>query len=130
MASTITKKAILNIKKTVDAYNKEMALINAKQNIRSIQDVEKPSLLGTLLGVAAAYVDARDKDEQKLMMREKAGVITNKEYTPAVSSPTPSAPLYKATTYDWNSCFDLRNTTTHFHFNYRDPFAGVQQSYW
>lgn len=54
--------------------NKEAALLNADRGIKSIQDVKKPSLLGTLVGLAGAYYQGKTTEDSIRAMRSKAGV--------------------------------------------------------
>lgn len=55
--------------------NKENALLNAKQQISSIQDVKKPSLLSTLVNIGAAYYQGKSTMEAIDIIKRQAGVI-------------------------------------------------------
>lgn len=65
--------------------NKEATLLNTKGAISAIQDVEKPSLLSTLINIGTAYVGGLQAAEQVKAIQEKAGVNTQKpqQGTPA-----------------------------------------------
>lgn len=54
--------------------NKEAAVLNTRAQIRSIRDVQKPSLLGTLAQLGTAYLGARQEDEKIKLLRKQAGV--------------------------------------------------------
>lgn len=54
--------------------NKEAALMNTRAQIRSIRDVQKPSLLGTIAQLGTAYLGARQEQERVNLMRKQAGV--------------------------------------------------------
>lgn len=54
--------------------NKETTLLNAKQQINSIQDVKKPSLLSTLVNIGAAYYQAKGTMEAIDIVKRQAGV--------------------------------------------------------
>ena len=110
--------------------NKEMALLNAKQQIASIQEVEKPSLFGTVLGLAATYYKAREHQEQLDMMRDKAMVKDNGANTSTNITITSPIPSYSYSTADWNQQFAITDRSSHFTFDYKNPLAGVQQHYW
>ena len=98
--------------------NKEKVLLNAQQQIRSIQDVEKPSLLGTFLGVASAYIGAKEHQEQMDMMRERAYVTT-----PAQNG------LYKSSALDLDQQYSIRNRLLRNHYeSTTNPYDGVQQN--
>ena len=58
--------------------NKEAAVLNTRAQIRSIRDVQKPSLLGTLTQLGTAYLGARQEDEKVKLMRKQAGVGEDK----------------------------------------------------
>lgn len=62
--------------------NKEATLLNTKGAISAIQDVEKPSLLSTLINIGTAYVGGLQAAEQIKAIQEKAGVRTQQD-TPA-----------------------------------------------
>lgn len=122
--------------------NKEMALINAKQQIKSIQDVEKPSLFGTVLGIATAYYNAREHEEQMQAIRDKAYLGTDSKNTPITTptpAPVPTPQIHSYATVDWDTEFAISDNYTHFSFNgfknpyagynYRDNFGGVQKNY-
>lgn len=54
--------------------NKEATLLNTKNAISAIQDVEKPSIFSTLLNIGTAYVGGLQAAEQIKAIQEKAGV--------------------------------------------------------
>lgn len=60
--------------------NKEATVLDTKNAISSIQDVQKPSLLGTLFNLGTAYIGGLEAAEQIKLLQEKAGV--------GVSNPT------------------------------------------
>lgn len=62
--------------------NKEATLLNTKGAISAIQDVEKPSLLSTLINIGTAYVGGLQAAEQIKAIQEKAGVSSQQD-TPA-----------------------------------------------
>ncbi len=100
--------------------NKEAALLNAKQNISSIQDVEKPNLFGTLLNIGAAYYQGRIADEKIQTMRNHAGVSGGTSGGGAKTS-------YSFDTSSWGQMFNLSNTSR-FNFSYTNPFSSNMQS--
>ncbi len=65
--------------------NKEATLLNTKGAISTIQDVEKPHLLSTLLNIGTAYVGGLQAAEQVKAIQEKAGV-NMKQATPQGTS--------------------------------------------
>lgn len=91
--------------------NKEASLLNAVSGIKSIQDVQKPSLLGTLVGLAGAYYQGKTTDDSIRAIRNKAGVGS------AYSTVQP----YKVHTIDWNAMFG-KPDTMQFDFTYKNPF--------
>lgn len=58
--------------------NKEAAVLNTRAQIRSIRDVQKPSLLGTLTQLGTAYLGARQEDEKIKLLRKQVGVGEDK----------------------------------------------------
>lgn len=92
--------------------NKESALLNAKRQIGSIQEVEAPSMLTTLVGLAGSYYTAKNTDEQIEAMRVKNGVTS---YTQSD----------KAYSFDYDTLFGntfLSSPSQHFNFDYYNPF--------
>lgn len=85
-----TARALISIK---DNYrkksneidlNKESVLMNTEGQMKSIQNVEKPSLLGTVFGLATGYLQGRMTEETLKAMRNHAGV--GKDYTKSTSN--------------------------------------------
>ena len=66
--------------------NKEATVLDTKNAISSIQDVQKPSLLGTLFNLGAAYVGGLEAAEQIKLIQQKAGVGVS---TPSQSTSNP-----------------------------------------
>lgn len=58
--------------------NKEATLMNTRAQIRSIREVQKPSLLGTLAQLGTAYLGARQEQEKINLLRKQAGVGEDK----------------------------------------------------
>ena len=54
--------------------NKETTLMNTRAQIRSIREVQKPSLLGTIAQLGTAYLGARQEQEKINLLRKQAGV--------------------------------------------------------
>lgn len=54
--------------------NKEAALLNTRAQIRSIREVQKPSLLSTLMSIGTAYLGGRQQQAQISLLRQQAGV--------------------------------------------------------
>lgn len=127
-AEADTNRATLSIK---DNYrkrsneidlNKEAALLNARQSIQSIQDVQKPSLFGTILGIASAYYQGRIADEKISTMRNHAGV--GKEGN---TVGTAAVPKYSYDTSGWSQMFNISNYSR-FNFYYQNPYDNPRSS--
>ena len=84
--------------------NKESALNQAKMGIASIQDVKKPSVLGTMLGVATAYYTGKTNELQLKLMRKQAGLDANGSDGYRVVAPSTVSQSQQTTNYD--SYFD------------------------
>ena len=84
--------------------NKETALLQAKQGIASIQDVKKPSLFGTLFGIASSYYTGKTNELQLSLMRKNAGLDANGSDGYRVVAPSSVSQTQKTT--NWNSYFD------------------------
>lgn len=67
--------------------NKEATVLDTKNAISSIQDIQKPSLLGTLFNLGTAYIGGLEAAEQIKLMQEKAGVGVSKPNSTANISP-------------------------------------------
>lgn len=95
--------------------NKEAALLNARAQIRSIHDVEKPSLLGTALQFGTAYIGAKQQQDQINMLRLNAG--TGKEKGDA------------AQPFSFNSLLgDIDHKQQKFTFDVPNPFSQAKQT--
>ena len=57
--------------------NKEAALFNARSQLQGIQQVQKPSILSTLVNLGANYYQAKQTLDSIDLIREKAGVNDN-----------------------------------------------------
>lgn len=59
--------------------NKEAALFNARSQLQGIQQVQKPSILSTLVNLGANYYQAKQTLDSIDLIRTKAGVNGNNE---------------------------------------------------
>lgn len=84
--------------------NKENALNQAKMGIASIQDVKKPSLFGTMLGIATSYYTGKTNELQLSLMRKNAGLDANGSDGYRAVAPSSVSQTQKTT--NWNSYFD------------------------
>lgn len=126
--------------------NKETAVLNAKQQISSIREVKKPSLLGTLMQIGTGFLAAKQQMETIDLIRTQGGLggtgrplagaapsvgsfQQNKGYTniqwdkgAGAFSITSSAPSYHGILggIDW--------TKPKFSFNYVNPFTQNTQT--
>jgi len=83
-----TARAVASVK---DNYQKksneidlsrEVAILNARQQISSIRQVQKPSVFGTMLQLGTSYLGARQEDERVRLMRLQAGIPDKKAPDP------------------------------------------------
>ena len=58
--------------------NKETTLLNTRAQIRSIREVQKPSIFGTLLNLGTAYLGGKQEEEKLKLMRLQAGIPDKK----------------------------------------------------
>lgn len=61
--------------------NKEATLLNTRQQLASIQQVQKPSILSTLINLGANYYQAKQTLDSIDLIRTKAGVNDKNEET-------------------------------------------------
>lgn len=61
--------------------NKESQLLSTKQQIEALPKVHKPNALGTLLGVAGDYYNAKNTQDEINLKRKKANIDSNKTST-------------------------------------------------
>lgn len=114
--------------------NKEATLMNTKAQIRSIRDVQKPSLLGTIAQLGTAYLGARQEQEKINLMRKQAGVGQDKPPMGAggVHFAWDAADkIYKASyqPFSFQSLLgDIDHKQTKFTFNVPNPFSQDKQS--
>lgn len=54
--------------------NKEATLLNTRAQIRSIREVQKPSIFGAVLNLGTAYLGAKQEEERIRLMRLQAGI--------------------------------------------------------
>ena len=114
--------------------NKEATLMNTKAQIRSIRDVQKPSLLGTIAQLGTAYLGARQEQEKINLMRKQAGVGEDKPPMGAggVHFAWDAADkIYKASyqPFSFQSLLgDIDHKQTKFTFNVPNPFSQDKQS--
>lgn len=73
--------------------NKETTVLNTKSAINAIQDVEKPSLLSTLVNIGTAYFSGLQASETIKAIQTKAGVNVSEGNTPNYSNPLAIAAL-------------------------------------
>lgn len=114
--------------------NKEAALMNTRAQIRSIRDVQKPSLLGTIAQLGTAYLGARQEQEKINLMRKQAGVGEDK---PPMSAGgihlawDAADKIYKASyqPFSFHSLLgDIDHKQTKFTFDVPNPFSQDKQS--
>lgn len=114
--------------------NKEAALMNTKAQIRSIRDVQKPSLLGTIAQIGTAYLGARQEQERINLLRKQAGVGEDKPPMGAggVHFAWDAADqIYKASyqPFSFRSLLgDIDHKQTKFTFDVPNPFRQDKQS--
>lgn len=114
--------------------NKEATLMNTKAQIRSIRDVQKPSLLGTIAQLGTAYLGARQEQEKINLMRKQAGVGQDKPPMGAggVHFAWDAADkIYKASyqPFSFQSLLgDIDHKQTKFTFDVPNPFSQDKQS--
>ena len=114
--------------------NKEATLMNTRAQIRSIRDVQKPSLLGTLAQLGTAYLGARQEQEKINLLRKQAGVGNDKPPMGAggVHFAWDAADkIYKASyqPFSFHSLLgDIDHKQTKFTFDVPNPFSQDKQS--
>lgn len=114
--------------------NKEATLMNTRAQIRSIREVQKPSLLGTLAQLGTAYLGARQEQEKINLLRKQAGVGEDKPPMGAggVHFAWDAADkIYKASyqPFSFQSLLgDIDHKQTKFTFNVPNPFSQDKQS--
>ena len=114
--------------------NKEATLMNTRAQIRSIREVQKPSLLGTLAQLGTAYLGARQEQEKIKLLRKQAGVGEDKPPMGAggVHFAWDAADkIYKASyqPFSFQSLLgDIDHKQTKFTFNVPNPFSQDKQS--
>lgn len=114
--------------------NKEATLMNTKAQIRSIRDVQKPSLLGTIAQIGTAYLGARQEQERLNLLRKQAGVGEDKPPMGAggVHFAWDAADqIYKASyqPFSFRSLLgDIDHKQTKFTFDVPNPFRQDKQS--
>ena len=114
--------------------NKEATLMNTRAQIRSIREVQKPLLLGTLAQLGTAYLGARQEQEKINLLRKMAGVGEDKPPMGAggVHFAWDAADkIYKASyqPFSFQSLLgDIDHKQTKFTFNVPNPFSRDKQS--
>lgn len=114
--------------------NKEAALMNTRAQIRSIREVQKPALLGTLAQLGTAYLGARQEQEKINLLRKMAGVGEDKPPMGAggVHFAWDAADkIYKASyqPFSFHSLLgDIDHKQTKFTFDVPNPFSQDKQS--
>ena len=113
--------------------NKEAALVNAKMSIKSIRDVEAPSLWSTVFNVAASYYNFRRGQDTITAMRNSADVGVRGGGGTPVSAGSGGGVYdqmyrYQNYTTDWSGLFGS-SYSQRFNFSPKNPFAAVQTSY-
>ncbi len=109
--------------------NKEATLLNAKQQIGSIQDIKKPSLLGTLMQLGTGYLAAKSQAETIDLIRTQAGLGRNSTYG---SGNINSAPRMHWETQTNSFVYNIPSyrdmSATKFTFGYINPFTQNTQT--
>lgn len=116
--------------------NKEAALLNTRAQIRSIREVQKPSLLGTIAQLGTAYLGARQEQERINLLRKQAGVGDERTPTTGAAGGVHLAwdvadKVYKASyqPFSFSSFFgNINPKQTKFTFNVPNPFSQDKQS--
>lgn len=114
--------------------NKEATLMNTRAQIRSIREVQKPSLLGTIAQIGTAYLGARQEQEKINLLRKQAGVGEDKPPMGAggVHFAWDAADkIYKASyqPFSFHSLLgDIDHKQTKFTFDVPNPFSQDKQS--
>ena len=107
--------------------NKEVALLNTKQQIRSSKEGEKPSLLGTLMQLGTGYLGAKNQAESIDLLRTQAGIRKDAAVTNPFSSYQLPINSYPAPNY--HGIFgDIDWTKKKFTFDYVNPFTQNTQT--
>ena len=115
--------------------NKEAALMNTRAQIRSIREVQKPSLLGTIAQLGTAYLGARQEQEKINLLRKQAGVGNERTLggkQGGVHFAWDAADkIYKASyqPFQFSSLLgDIDHKQTKFTFDVPNPFSQDKQS--
>lgn len=110
--------------------NKETTLLNTKQQIKSIKEVEAPSFLSNLLSVGTAYLGAAQTVENISVIRNTAGVSGGAQ---TGSIGTASLATYNFHNYyqdapDFTAIFGKVDSNPTFTFTQTNPFVQQKQS--
>ena len=123
-ASADTNRATASIKENYNKksneidLNKESTLLNTKMQIKSIREVEAPSLLSTLMNLGTNYLQAKGTMESVKAIRDNAGVNDNKDTSSSLylynnSNNYSSDPTYSTIFGEYNYNAPM------FHFDYQ-----------
>lgn len=110
--------------------NREATVRNTRSSISSIQDVEKPSLLSTLVSLGTAYVGARTAYESVDAIRHNAGVTDRHDENKNNWYHTYPNVGDNWKTDNWNSMFSKywnTNSSVPSTFSYVNPFDQYTQ---
>lgn len=112
--------------------NKEAALVNAKMQTSSIQQVKKPSLLSTVFQLGTAYLGAMQTQDSLSAIKHTAnadGLGAGKFYDHTWNLATGANDFYSfGDTPDYSSILGSSKSTNSYSFSYTNPYVSNNQT--